>query len=289
MLDKDTFLEKYPLEEALYNSGVSWELLNSIYDDYIEKQYDRLSSELKKILELLQDQKPENLHVIYGRVKKPEHLIEKIVRKAGIENIEKYKKISLDNYKDIVTDLVGVRILVLDKEEWKIADTHIRNKFNNTFEQEPTAYVCYGDRDIFDRNIINVMYTNKGYRSQHYIIKPNVYYVEIQVRTLAEEVYGEFDHSSRYPYRNNNKFLLRYSKIVSKTITELDDLISTGLHLDDILLDELDHHFEEDQYIDWDKKIGVHCNGNIKQNSIDLSGLNNAKDLANYKILRKGE
>ena len=54
---------------------------------------------------------------------------------------------------------------------------------------------------------IHKEYTDKGYRSQHYIFKYGNYYFEVQVRTIAEEVYAEFDHYVKYPYRENNHFL----------------------------------------------------------------------------------
>ena len=79
------------------------------------------------------------------------------------------------------------------------------------------AYIRYGDRDVFHGKI-KTDYSNKGYRSQHYILKRDGVYFEIQVRTLAEEVYGEFDHRVRYPNEEENKFLIRYANIVSKSI-----------------------------------------------------------------------
>ena len=49
----------------------------------------------------------------------------------------------------------------------------------------------------------------------HSIIFLNMgnYYFEVQVRTIAEEVYAEFDHYVKYPYRENNHFLKRYNML----------------------------------------------------------------------------
>ena len=55
------------------------------------------------------------------------------------------------------------------------------------FVEEPIAYTRYGDRDIY-QDKIHEEHTNKGYRSQHYIVKYEDVYCEIQARTLAEEV-----------------------------------------------------------------------------------------------------
>lgn len=150
--------------------------------------------------------------------------------------------------------MIGVRILILKKEDWDIVDQHIHKRFKK-FIEYPVAYVCYGDRDIYDRERINTRYTNKGYRSQHYTIKRNSCICEIQVRTLAEQVYGEYDHKIRYPYRQDSNFLLRYNKKISKVTSELDDLISTSLTLSDDSIDVLDDNFSADTYRDWSREV----------------------------------
>lgn len=125
---------------------------------------------------------------------KPEHVIEKIIRKVGNEDSQKYQNIDVCNYKDILKDLIGIRVIVIKKEGWKEAHDLVCVLFNRFYDDTPKAYVCYGDRKIFDEDSIDVDYTVKGYRSQHYIVQYKTCYTEIQVRTLAEEVYGEFDY-----------------------------------------------------------------------------------------------
>lgn len=268
MLDKDAFFKEFPVEDAFRRSGLSWEKLSDIYTDYKYACYNDYQSTARNLVSYLEDEAPENARCIYGRAKNPEHLIEKIIRKAGTENSEKYRLIDKENYKTKVTDLVGIRILVLAKEEWDEIDKHIHDKFQNNFLEPPVAYVCYGDREIFDQNRILVDYTNKGYRSQHYLVEYENKKCEIQVRTLAEEVYGEYDHRVRYPYQTDNKFLHRYSKIISKSTSELDDLISTCITLNKPILDKLDVAFKEDSYIDWSKMN--FSNNNIKTDDKDI-------------------
>lgn len=190
------------------------------------------------------------IDTIFGRAKNPEHLIEKIIRKVALENKEKYRTISKENYLSVITDLIGVRILVLAKEDWKIADDLIRAVFKEPFK-EAMAYVCYGDRKIFDEALLTLDYTNKGYRSQHYTTDWNGYNVEIQVRTLAEEVHGGLEHRVRYPYRIDNKFLKRYGKVISQNVSQLDALISTCIRLSDETLEVLNEQFDTDEYVDW--------------------------------------
>ena len=53
------------------------------------------------------------------------------------------------------------------------------------------------------------------------------------MRTLSEEVFGEFDYKVKYPYRDNNKFLIRYSNTLSQLLDSVDELISTCFQLND--------------------------------------------------------
>ncbi len=256
-MDLQFILDKYHLQDIFSASlalGLTQETLQLIYDDYNNIYYKKYQLIAKKIVEMLYEDSPDGMRIIYARAKNPEHLIEKIIRKIGKEDKAAYRNICVNNYRKIITDLIGIRILVLKKEDWEIADEHVHNKFKK-FVQPPVAYVCYGDRDIFDESKIRTDYTNKGYRSQHYIVDYNDIPCEIQVRTLAEEVYGEFDHNIRYPYRTNNTFLTRYNQIISKVTSELDDLISTCSALSNEKLDELDNTFIDDTYVDWAKKI----------------------------------
>lgn len=242
-----------------------------------------LENQKKKLL----DSEKTKVHTIFGRAKDPKHLIEKIIRKVGSENSAKYQKIDKDNYTDIIKDLIGIRVLVLAKEYWSAVDDLVRLQFQE-FEETPVAYVCYGDREIFDRKRLYVDYTTKGYRSQHYIVRYKGCFVEIQARTLAEEVYGEFDHRVRYPYRVSNKFLRRYSGIVSKNSAELDDLISTCLGIDEPLLDRLDQDFERDRYIEWSKRQTASHKETVVSETLETEKINDAKEMVFKKmILRK--
>lgn len=288
MLDREQFLNEYNLQRTFDRSGLGWERLEEIYVDYKEKTcpiLQDLSGQLvtdlnQKKMDIRKGKginKPEwgnDIHVIYGRAKEPEHVIEKIIRKIGDEDSQKYQEITADNYKDILRDLIGIRIIVVKKEGWEEAHDLICALFDEFYDDTPRAFVCYGDRKIFDEKRIYVDYTVKGYRSQHYIIQYKGYYAEIQVRTLAEEVYGEFDHRVRYPYFKNNKFLIRYTNMVSKSIAELDDMISTCMQLDDELLEKLNHRFERDSYVDWAKEQG---------------GLKNQRSEEQFKILTNGD
>lgn len=296
MLDKQQFLSKYNLQKVYNESKISWDILNAIYEDYkksygdLKKIAKNLVAELEKEEDLYEqtEQDKGRIQAVYGRAKDAEHLVAKIIRKICKEDIEKYRKINVNNYKTIITDLIGIRMLVLSKEEWLHADSIIRKVFEQKdFVKQPKAYVCYGDRQIFDERLIQVDYTNKGYRSQHYIVSYQGVSAEIQVRTLSEEVYGEFDHRIRYPYNESNRFLLRYTKIISKNIAQLDDLISTCLNIGDDLLNKLGEQFEKDTYVNWSKENMQKVEKPFEQDKTLDSDIKDLKQRANNKIFAR--
>lgn len=232
-------------------------------------------------------------HSIESHIKNPEHLIEKIIRKKCIENNFKYKNICEDNYYEIIRDLIGVRILVFSKEGWEIIHDKLCDVFKMEDNEEkdsryymkevPEAYIRYGDRDVF-RNKIHTQYSNRGYRSQHYVIVYNRYYCEIQVRTIAEEVYGEFDHKVRYPYRKDNKFLLRYTITMAQLMAVADELVSTCLQMPAELWDECSRAYGDDVYADWVKRNKP---STVDNKTGDLMMSLDARTIANNKILRR--
>lgn len=165
--------------------------------------------------------------------------------------------------------MIGVRILVLSKEEWEGIFDLLCEKFPDEKEadinmaERPIAYTRYGDRDIF-KGKIHKEHTNKGYRSQHYVVRYKKEYCEIQVRTLTEEVYGEFDHKVKYPYREDNKFLKRYTNSMSQLLDSVDELISTCFQMCEDGWENCNSYFEEDIYEDWQ-----HTSQKVKKETTD--------------------
>ena len=73
----------------------------------------------------------------------------------------------------------------------------------------------------------------------------------MQVRTLAEEVYGEFDHRVKYPYRNENHFLLRYTNTVAQLADSIDEIISTCFEMGEQGWENCAQYYSGDTYADW--------------------------------------
>lgn len=111
MINQDEFLRKYGIEEIFQSSNTSWKTLEEIYDDYENYRCSELEGVCQEFRTFLEKNVTASHHSISYRTKDPEHLIEKIIRKRGIEHSHKYKDINVGNYKEIVRDLVGARIL----------------------------------------------------------------------------------------------------------------------------------------------------------------------------------
>ncbi len=299
MLDKEQFFKDYPVWDDFVKSDLKWEVLQEIHEDYQkrDKDFKSCAQDIKEyILKDISDGGNIVIHSICSRVKNPEHLIEKIIRKRGNEQSQKYEGINVMNYHEIVRDLVGVRILILAKEQWEEVFDWLMMKFPESSKEEcriveqPKAYTRYGDRDIF-HNKIHREHTNKGYRSQHYVVEFKRLYCEIQVRTLAEEVYGEFDHKVKYPYRENNRFLKRYTSIVSQLLNSVDEIISTCFQLGEEGWKDCESFCKEDTYIDWKNISQWVVSAQLTDEVPEKTELSKRIDVAEYgnnTILRKG-
>lgn len=297
MLDREEIVELYESKTSFENifsqSGLKWSTLSEIYDDYSRREQE-FYKRGQELVQYITEEMPFKVKAIQARAKDSKHLIEKIIRKRGIERSYKYIDINANNYTEIVRDLTGIRMLVLSKEEWEIVHEWLCSKFKNAPGEEysmaepPQAYTRYGDRDIF-QDKIKKDHSNKGYRSQHYIVKYKDNYCEIQVRTLAEEVYGEFDHTVKYPYRDHNNFLIRYTNMVSQFLASVDEMISTCLQLKESGWDECNQYYTGDKYIDWQKMLQ---HGQSVQNIIAAPAEGkkekiNARKYAMSTVLRK--
>ncbi|MDA3939178.1 MAG: RelA/SpoT domain-containing protein [Spirochaetia bacterium] len=224
-MEEHNFFNTYHIDPLKFDrSGLKWETLKEIADNYgtIKNELDFSGKQvLEQILHTA------HVHSINYRIKKDEHLIEKIIRKT-IQN--PLRKIDPDNYKSEITDLIGIRAIHLFKEDW----IHIHNFIKDTwqFEEQPIAYVRNGDSkrilDYYKENNCQVEEHPYGYRSVHYVLKTTYnnkeYFVEIQVRTIFEEAWGEIDHAIRYPYHADKELLFRLSSILNRIAGSADEL-----------------------------------------------------------------
>jgi len=247
------------LDEDLKAVNVSWEELCSIYNDYEEKK-----SSFEGVLDSFLEEyfspaiiRKHNLkiHSIGSRVKDSEHLIEKLIRRKK-ENAKKYSGCDLTNYLKFITDIAGIRILLVYKADWENIHDYIINSFENDeknyikksiedFDEDtnhtyiaepPKVHIRTGDcKDIYTKVLPpDRVIEDRTYRSAHYIIKYQGIYIEIQVRTLFEEGWGEVDHSILYPTNKDNYIYKEYTELLNRLSGLADEMSSFFVTLKDV-------------------------------------------------------
>jgi GTP pyrophosphokinase len=227
-LNKENFFKEFSIDQTYFEStGLDWDELEKIYQDYIllvpamEKKAEEIVSQ---IIDL------EGVHSVRRRVKKPKHLIEKIIRKG-----RKYADngINLKTYKKIVTDLIGVRVLHLFKDDWIKIHEEIKSLWET--KETPQINVRRGDyslealRESIKEYDCDIIVREHGYRSVHYLVGSSIsdereVLIEIQVRTVFEEAWSEIDHIIRYPYDINNPILSEYLGIFNRIVGSADEM-----------------------------------------------------------------
>jgi len=227
MLPKNEFLSKYHFDSAAFEAtGFSWAELERVGRDYAEYQQ-QLKPTAGYLMECLGQIK--EVHSLRMRLKDPEHLVEKIIRKK-IENPS--FSCDLEHYREKVTDLLGLRALHLFKEDWRPIHEFITSQWDQV--EKPTANVRKGDPEVtlqtFRERGCEINEHKYGYRSVHYIVKSqpskSVHIAEIQVRTIFEEGWSEVDHTIRYPYDKENELLMNYLLIFNSLAGSADEMAS---------------------------------------------------------------
>lgn len=224
MLQED-FFSRFNIDPLAFDrSGLKWSMMEDIAQKY-EEIKPHLEPVAKYAVESLM--KCKKVHSINYRIKDTDHLIEKIIRKVIAHPERSY---SCDNFYTEITDLIGVRVLHLFKEDWM--DIHSYMTENWDFIKDPIAYYRHGDPerilDFYKEMNCRIKEHPHGYRSVHYLVDSspgkNQYVAEVQVRTLFEEAWGEIDHVVRYPYYADDELLGRLSSILNRLSADSDEL-----------------------------------------------------------------
>lgn len=214
-------------------------LIAELVDHYKENQQKLQTFLLEQIRPVLANSAAlgEHVHSFKWRLKDPEHLRDKLQRKL-LEAKRKSRKfgITKENLFVKINDLVGIRILHLHTRQMAAIDkllrdlfeegrfTVVKGPFARTWDDETKAF--FGEIGIETRESGPSMYT-----SVHYVIDSNSrtrYTAEVQVRTLAEELWGEVAHVIDYPKPCPNlacKEQIRVLARVASSCTRLVDSI----------------------------------------------------------------
>lgn len=225
MISQKDFLKKYNINSEEYKkTGLDWKELEKIYYDYkliipeLESTAEFIFNNLRKL---------DKVHSVKFRVKDPEHLIEKIIRKKKLDD---KSDVNLLNYKTEITDLIGLRVLHLFKVDFETINEYISNTWD--FNSTPIANHREGDNqetlNRFEELGFELKVHKAGYRSLHYIVKTTptkiTFFAEIQVRTIYEEAWSEIDHTIRYPYNTDNKLINQFLMLLNRLSGNADEM-----------------------------------------------------------------
>lgn len=175
------------------------------------------------------------IHSLKWRTKDPSHLQDKLIRKAT-KAIEEGKSfaITADNLFDEIPDLAGVRLLHLHMRQME----QIHPLIMQIFADE--AYVLSGNPEaktwdleyeqMFKTLNVAVQRNESMYTSVHYVVKQNTTsrrLCELQVRTLAEEVWGEISHTINYPHETDSVACKEQLKVLARVVSACSRLVDS--------------------------------------------------------------
>ena len=244
-MDKNAFFTAYNIgEKDLLEANITWEELLLIEEEYrkIEKSLREIGKSF--IDEYLYDIETAGIHSYRYRTKGIPPLLEKVIRKRK-ENPEKFAQLDHTNFHKFITDLIGIRVFFLYREDWKNFHRYLTCRFENDpalyvhdrlkdfdenpdhyyLAERPRVYKRTGDSKIYDGNEIEIV-SDGIYRSLHYIVKYRGQYIEIQGRTLFEEGWGEVDHDIVYKNAEEDEMLRDYSRLLNRLSGLADEMSS---------------------------------------------------------------
>lgn len=167
------------------------------------------------------------VHSVKSRLKEPDHLREKLLRKWEDGPITPATLFSR------ITDFAGVRVIHLYSQQFRCIHSAIIEHVEQGYwhlNEPPVAFSWDPEATAFFNELeLNAQTRDSYYTSIHYVVKPQPttdLACEIQVRTLFEEAWGEIDHALNYPDSTDILACREQIRVLAK-------LASTGTRLAD--------------------------------------------------------
>lgn len=174
-------------------------------------------------------------HSMKGRIKDPDHLRAKLVRK-GLEAKARGEAFPFDkkNLFQKINDLAGFRILHLHTSQIEKINAELLSIFDEQLWvklEGPSARTWDDEsRNYFAGLGIATEDSETMYTSVHYVVQPNsrsALTCEIQVRTLMEEVWGEVDHKINYPEKAKSLSCREQIKVLARVTSSCSRLVDS--------------------------------------------------------------
>lgn len=237
--NRDEFLRRYEVADIFSKCGINWDTLMKIGDDYENKcfgrgrdqqeykgeYYDLIQQHIAKIASF------KNVHSYRFCIKKTGSLLAKIIRK----NVERDEKFTEKDYFQKITDLLGIRILYVFKEDYLSVHDQVMEAYGGQLAQDISIKLKTGDDKEMYAQLLKKqprvrVDENSTYRSIHYTLyarKTDIGLspqLEIQTRTVFEEGWSEINHKLVYKRNENLSEIKRISGLLSSMVGVCDTL-----------------------------------------------------------------
>lgn len=216
--------------------------------DQVKKYHKKAYADIRHLLSLLEEK------VIEARDNPdPEKRVPIYLTKWRVKGLDSlYLKTKRKNYEslDKITDLGGFRILCLFEQDLISVNEFLVDLLSSgLIDGMKEAKLYYWNDEIKDKlkGIINKNFEDvhieeidprinfSGYKSIHYVVEMSFskarYTVEIQVRTLLQDVWGELEHALVYKRGNSHPHIQKSFYLLSRDLETVDSLVT---HLRDI-------------------------------------------------------
>jgi len=175
------------------------------------------------------------VHSTKAPLKDPEHLEDKLLRKLADAKVKKRPfTISEKNLLYKINDLAGFRILHLHTEQIISINRELLAVFQEyrfrLFEKPKARTWDDESREFFRSFGIEPIKSPTMYTSVHYVVESNSSTratCEIQVRTLAEELWGEVDHTMNYPHESSVLSCREQIKVLARVTSSCSRLVDS--------------------------------------------------------------
>jgi putative GTP pyrophosphokinase len=175
------------------------------------------------------------VHSVKRRMKDPDHLKNKLLRKLAEcrkENIEfNYDESNLFSN---VTDLAGYRVLHLHTRQLEQIHAELLKVFDDAswdLHEEPFGHVWDQETaEFLERIKIKASFNPRLYSSVHYVLRArakSLVTCEVQVRTLADEIWGEIDHKINYPEPHDSLACREQIKALARVASSCSRLVDS--------------------------------------------------------------
>jgi ppGpp synthetase/RelA/SpoT-type nucleotidyltranferase len=174
-------------------------------------------------------------HSVKGRVKASDRLRDKLTRKLiRAQQEAKAFGITPDNFYSRITDLAGYRILhlhTLQMDDINKTVLALLDEQQYPLIEGPKARIWDEESKSYFEGIgIPTVVSPNLYSSIHYVIEANSktkFTCEIQVRTLAEEVWGEVDHTFNYPHKTDSIACREQIRVLARVASSCSRLVDS--------------------------------------------------------------